>query len=219
MSTRIARDASPMRKAPRQARSRATVAAIVEAGARILGYLGWSAFTTNKVAERAGVSIGSLYQYFPDKRSLVDAIRQRHLDDCLAAVSSLPGPALSATAFACEIVHRMIAVHAVHPGLHRVLLDEAPRSVDHSDPRSDFEQLYLERHAEALASLDGHPPDDADRHAATILSDAIDGVIHNAVRRGTLHDAGVERELVRLVGAYLAQRGEARRGRDDTKSR
>ncbi len=57
-----------MRKQPSQARSKATVDAIVEAAARILGDQGWAGFTTNKVAEAAGVSIGSYYQYFPDKR-------------------------------------------------------------------------------------------------------------------------------------------------------
>ena len=70
-----------MRKEPRQSRSRVTVEAILDAGARILSDEGWAAFTTNRVAEVAGVSIGSLYQYFPDKLSLVDAIRSRHLEE------------------------------------------------------------------------------------------------------------------------------------------
>lgn len=60
-----------MRKEPRQARSRATVEIIVRAGARVLGDRGWAGFTTNQVAEVAGVSIGSLYQYFPDKLALM----------------------------------------------------------------------------------------------------------------------------------------------------
>lgn len=81
-----------MRKEPRQARSRATVDAIVQAGAHILGERGWDGFTTNEVADIAGVSIGSLYQYFPDKRSLVEAIRRRHVDDVLAAMqATVPG--------------------------------------------------------------------------------------------------------------------------------
>ena len=70
-----------MRKEPRQARSHATVETIIQAGARILSDKRGAGFTTNKVADLAGVSIGSLYQYFPDKLSLVDAIRRRHLDD------------------------------------------------------------------------------------------------------------------------------------------
>ena len=56
MSTRIAKSKSLMRKAPSQSRSRATVGAIVEAATRILAAQGWAAFTTNKVAEAAGVT-------------------------------------------------------------------------------------------------------------------------------------------------------------------
>jgi AcrR family transcriptional regulator len=59
------------RKTPRQARSRATCAAIVEAAARILETDGDDGLTTNRVAELAGVSIGTLYQYFPDKLAIV----------------------------------------------------------------------------------------------------------------------------------------------------
>src|SRR5579871_4413597 len=93
VSTRISlskpsaqKDRSAMRKEPRQARSRATVEAIIRAGARVLGARGMDGFTTNETADVAGVSIGSLYQYFPDKLSLIDAIRRRHLDDVLAVM-------------------------------------------------------------------------------------------------------------------------------------
>ncbi len=59
------------RKRPRQARSFATFEAILEAAARILESLGFAGFNTNAVAELAGVSIGSLYQYFPSKEALI----------------------------------------------------------------------------------------------------------------------------------------------------
>ena len=72
-----------MRKAPRQQRSRATVDVIVEAAARVLGRRGWARFTTNEIAAVAGVSVGSLYQYFPNKLAIAEAIRQRHLDEVL----------------------------------------------------------------------------------------------------------------------------------------
>lgn len=62
------------RKAPRQARAQASVAAIVEAAARILGEHGLAGFNTNAVAARAGVSVGSLYQYFPNKDALMAAL-------------------------------------------------------------------------------------------------------------------------------------------------
>ncbi|MGA2729960.1 MAG: TetR/AcrR family transcriptional regulator [Terracidiphilus sp.] len=77
-----------MRKEPRQARAQVTVEAILEAAARILDRQGWERFTTNGVAETAGVSIGSLYQYFPNKLALVEAILQRHFDAVLSALRS-----------------------------------------------------------------------------------------------------------------------------------
>jgi AcrR family transcriptional regulator len=69
------------RRSPRQARSRATWDAIVEAAAQILERDGAVAFTTNAVAERAGVSIGTLYQYFPDKQAILTAAAKRELSD------------------------------------------------------------------------------------------------------------------------------------------
>jgi AcrR family transcriptional regulator len=91
MATRIARkppatSAEP-RKPPNQARARATVNAILDATARILAEEGFEAVNTNRVAEVAGVSVGSLYQYFPNKGSLVGAVAVRHTE-AMAAVAT-----------------------------------------------------------------------------------------------------------------------------------
>jgi len=67
------------RRRPRQARSRATYDSILEAAAQVLARDGAAALTTNRVAERAGVSIGTLYQYFPDKAAIVLAAARREL--------------------------------------------------------------------------------------------------------------------------------------------
>ncbi|WP_140218486.1 TetR/AcrR family transcriptional regulator [Pseudomonas oryzihabitans] len=72
------------RKIPRQARSANTLAVIVEATARILEERGMGGFTTNAVAERAGVSIGSLYQYFPSKEALLGALIVREASGFIA---------------------------------------------------------------------------------------------------------------------------------------
>jgi len=68
------------RRSPKQARSRATWEAIVEAAAQILERRGADGLTTNDVAERAGVSIGTLYQYFPDKQAILVAAARRELN-------------------------------------------------------------------------------------------------------------------------------------------
>lgn len=67
-----------MKKQPKQARSQDTVDVLLEGTARILRREGRKGLTTNRVAKVAGVSVGSLYQYFPNKESLVDALRERY---------------------------------------------------------------------------------------------------------------------------------------------
>lgn len=198
-----------MRKEPRQARSRATVEAVIEAGARILSDQGWVGFTTNKVADAAGVSIGSLYQYFPGKLSLVDAIRRRHIDDSLEAVRSALAETQSLAEFVETLVTNIIEAHSIHPGLHRVLLDEAPGLEAYRDQNSQVEAQYLSLFTQA-ATIYGSR--DRAAPAATVglvISDAIDGVIHNAARRGRLREPALRDELVRMVCAYLAAGSDA----------
>lgn len=198
-----------MRKEPRQARSRATVEAVVEAGARILSEQGWGGFTTNKVADAAGVSIGSLYQYFPDKLSLVDAIRGRHIDDSLNAVRHALADTQSLAEFVEALVTNLIAAHSIHPGLHRVLLDEAPGLDAYRDQNSQIEAQYLSLYTEAATVYGSHDRGVPASTIGLVISDAIDGVIHNAARRGGLREPALRGELVRLVCAYLGDWGEA----------
>jgi AcrR family transcriptional regulator len=97
------------RKAPRQSRSASTVEAILGAAARVLERESLAGFNTNRVAEVAGVSIGSLYQYFPNKESLIAALIDRHqaafADAVEACVAEHAGQALAPTLHAlAEIV-------------------------------------------------------------------------------------------------------------------
>jgi AcrR family transcriptional regulator len=83
------------RKKPQQRRSRLTIDAIFEATIQVLLANGLEAITTAQIAERAGVSVGSLYQYFPNKRALLAAVVQRHVgqvvDDTISACRSAHG--------------------------------------------------------------------------------------------------------------------------------
>lgn len=114
------------RKKPRQERSRATVEAILEAAAHILVSHGFEATTTRQVAERAGVSIGSLYQYFPSKEALITALVERQvqrvLEVCTEALQA-QGPRPPR-----EVVHDvalgLMKAYAVNPRLHQVLISE-----------------------------------------------------------------------------------------------
>jgi AcrR family transcriptional regulator len=86
---KTAREALKPRKSPIQRRSTETVAVILEAAARILELHGFEGFNTNAIAERAGVSIGSVYQYFPNKDALLSGLIQREVAPLLAVRDEL----------------------------------------------------------------------------------------------------------------------------------
>lgn len=199
-----------MRKAPRQQRSRVTVDAIVEAATRVLARRGWARFTTNEIAAVAGVSVGSLYQYFPDKLAIAEAIRQRHLDDVLVALagSDADGDASAPLPRRVEgFVDGVIAAHSVDQALHRVLVDEVPLAARSTYP--EFEAEYQRRYR-ALVAESGGRGDGADAGiAARMLSSAVEGAVHAAARRGDLEAPAMRTELVRLVLAYLSDRRSA----------
>src|SRR5256885_1206171 len=75
------------RRIPRQARATETVALVLEATAQILEAGGLAAFTTNAVAERAGVSIGTLYQYFADKNAILLALARQEMEATLGEIA------------------------------------------------------------------------------------------------------------------------------------
>jgi AcrR family transcriptional regulator len=191
-----------MRKEPRQERARATVEAILEAAARILDRQGWGRFTTNAVADAAGVSIGSLYQYFPNKLALVEAILRRHFDDVLGALR-----------FADEhnsrqvriegLISGMIAAHSIHPSLHRVLLEDVPRGKISKSVHEQFEREYSNLYTKLITASKGSSANPRSEVRAHVLSSAIEGVVHDAARRGTLNSLALKQELIRLVDAYL----------------
>lgn len=111
------------RKAPTQARARATVEAILRASARILTKRGFDGLSTNAVAQLAGVSVGSLYQYFPSKEALIRALVEAHLaelEKILTPDPSLLGQPLEV--LARMLVKAMLEAHALDPALHRELL-------------------------------------------------------------------------------------------------
>lgn len=94
------------RKRPIQERSATTVEAILEATIRILRTEGWARLTTTRVAGRAGVSVGSLYQYFPNREAIAAALVRRRTRDLLEAVLAKD---LSGTAGRAETIHLVMS--------------------------------------------------------------------------------------------------------------
>ena len=88
------------------------------------------------------------------------------------------------------------------------MLDEAPSADEYRNPNSDFEVEYLSYYTKAVATSRKRRPIPADHVAARVISDAIDGVIHNAARRGAVADPAIQGEFIRLISLYLADEGE-----------
>jgi AcrR family transcriptional regulator len=113
------------RKKPRQQRSQATVDAILDATARVLCTTGYDRASTNRIAMAAGVSVGSLYQYFPSKEALVAALVERHTAQMTTLVKTkLAEVATAPLGVACRtMIAAMFEAHAVDPRLHKVLIE------------------------------------------------------------------------------------------------
>jgi AcrR family transcriptional regulator len=205
-------DTNPRKQAV-QARSQATVDAILEATAHILVREGYDRASTNKVAERAGVSIGSLYQYFPGKEALVAALLERHLAE-MDAVLRAALPRLAAEPIdraARSIVQVMVEAHAVDPALHKVFVEQVPR-IGKLERVEGFEREmtalvrgYLEARRDELIVRDLDL-------AAFIVVGVVESLTHAAVlsRQDLLGERFVE-EVSAVVVRYLTA-GTARRG-------
>jgi AcrR family transcriptional regulator len=197
------------RKIPRQERAHFTVEAILQAAAYILTRLGWDGFTTNAVAERAGVNIASLYQYFPNKEAIVVELQRRHVEEARSKLTrALPEIARHRTLreTLSLMVQAGIAEHRVAPQLHRVFTEELPRSARVEAPNErEGEQQLLAVSQRFLRNV----PDG--ELAAFITRVAVHAVIHEAAARRPefLNHPEFASELVVLLQRYL-QRSKGR---------
>lgn len=104
--------------------------AVVEATARVLVERGYDGATTRRIAERAGVSVGSLYQYFPSRDALVTSVIERHVDEVLEAIGRVLRRVEQAPLDRAirALVDAVLALHDDDPGLHVVLMEQLPRA-------------------------------------------------------------------------------------------
>jgi len=116
------------RREPRQHRSRQTVDAVLDAVTIVLKRHGPDAVTTNRITETAGVSIGSLYQYFPDKQAIYSALHERHVDEVHQVIERALAERASGSLqdFACALVKGLADVHAADPELHQLITALVP---------------------------------------------------------------------------------------------
>ena len=195
------------RKLPRQARSQHLVDALIEAAARVLGERGLEATTTNEIARVAGVSVGSLYQYFPSKEAMLAAALDRKFVGGLARVLGAPAPPAGPLPEQLrEALRAVINLYREDLAFYRAVLLEVPRVVRVETMRAHV-QAGRERLREALAARqDEFPAVDPDLAAFVIVS-AIEWVILSCVldQPERLSDPRLVDEMVALVGGYLSQ--------------
>jgi AcrR family transcriptional regulator len=205
-SSRI--DASP-RKQPTQERAKATVDAIVAAAAQVLIAHGYERTTTARVARRAGVSVGSLYQYFPNKEALVAELIERHADELVATVRDVLLRHSCATLAACvrAAIDATITAHRIDPRLHKILHEQIPRvgKLGRAMRANDDITREIERSLRAHAA-ELHPSLDP-AVAATVIDTVMDAIAHKAVLERSTPLAGktAADEAYALVMSYLTR--------------
>jgi AcrR family transcriptional regulator len=194
------------RKRPKQERSQATVEAILTATTRILTEKGYDQLTTNRVAELAGVSIGSLYQYFPNKEALIFALGEHHANEMAQLAQSHLGGLGDGSIIDVlrQIVKAVLAAHAVNPQLHRVLHEQIPRS--EVMRQSDDAKMETMLRSFLAQRCDQLQPQNLDL-TVFIVGRTIKALIHGAMidRPELLNNRELEQEIMTMLSSYLVK--------------
>jgi AcrR family transcriptional regulator len=194
------------RKQPHQERARATIDAIVVAGTRVLECEGLERTSTTRIAEVAGVSVGSLYQYFANREAILGAIIDRSLEDMLVALHSLVGSLadLELEPMIRGVLFGLYEVSRQHEKLHATLYEQlspARRTLRHA--------CMLDAHVGVIATVLQNRTDVAVRDpwaAARLIVYGSDGVIRSLVTSSDIESAHrVLDEAVLMITRYLTR--------------
>ena len=200
------------RKTPRQARSTVTVDAIFDATIQVLLATGSTKLNTTRVSHRAGVSVGTLYQYFPNKQALLLAVLERHLEMLVSAVEDACRDhqdqmvQVMAEAVAIAYLRAKGEQHEVSRALYLIAIElDASGSIGAATYRAE------RAIAEMLLTASNRCFPDAPLVARVLLA-AISGAVRAFYEQGTPPRTGgdVEQELVSMCRAYLAAAGRTR---------
>jgi AcrR family transcriptional regulator len=190
------------RREPRQQRSRQTVEAVLEAVRRVLKRHGAEAVTTNRIAEAAGVSIGSLYQYFPDKQALFTALYDRHVDEVRNVIERTLADCTSASLedFTRELVERLANLHAEEADLHEIVSAAVPEGAQGFKRalQGTFEQVI------SPAKQDRYTPDETKR-MLFVLPHMVEALVHGVAhqKQAVISRDLAKDEAIRTVLVYL----------------
>lgn len=197
---------STPRKQPVQERSRFTVQAILQATTQVLVLRGYEKTTTGAIAELAGVSIGTLYQYFPNKELLLASVINAHFNEVLATVESalLDHVKSPLDVLLRAVIRSSLDAHRLQPELHKVLIEQVPRVGKFVQALELSEKLssLLQRH---LAGRLGSTSDHRLRMIAFVLETTIEALTHRAVIESPqwLTSGELEAETFALLAPYI----------------
>lgn len=199
------------RKSPAQERSRRTVERILDASARIFHEQGYTGATTNDIADEAGLSIGSLYQYFPNKDALLVALTRRHIESTTESLATLLISLPSHSQF--EEILRMVIDFLVKQ--HD--LDDLHLLVMHTAPRTNEVNSELERSKTQLVDITGqllepsNIPADQRTLVARMVVATIDAAVHDVIirqPRGKKRQAAIDMTIQTALSIIEAAAGE-----------
>jgi AcrR family transcriptional regulator len=180
------------------------VEAILTAAARVLVRDGWDGATTNRIAEAAGISVGSLYQYFPSKEAIVAMLFERHAERMWSAFVS-----------ACEalwdrplaeavsgVIDGLWLAHQIEPRLHRVLHEQVPRIGRLGRQREmnrrarELVVRFLTAHADEVDVRDVET-------TAFVAVESVEALIHGSIEEPGIDPDRVRAEATALLLRYL----------------
>lgn len=195
----------PLRKQPVQQRSAKRVEQMLEACAALIDELGYDGVTTTLIAERAGVAVGSLYQFFPDKRAVVQALTKRNLDYFTAEIDRrLDWDHLEHWWHGVDtIIDIYVEMYREIPGFARVRFGDVI-DLRFIDDERDNNTVIADQIARLVAQKVNVPVDSLYR-TITIANDIGDTILALAFRRKLFGEQDMIDEAKRVVRAYLAR--------------
>jgi AcrR family transcriptional regulator len=199
-------EATPLRRQPVQQRSAKRVEQMLDASAELIDELGYDALTTTLIAKRAGVAVGSLYQFFPDKRAVVQALTQRNLEQFIASVTERlatidHGHWWNVVDSVFDIYLRM---HREIPGFSKVHFGDVVDTQLLDDSR-DNNAVIVDSLTEIVIPQLSIPPEEL-RFALTIANETADALLKLAFRRDPRGDEQIVFEAKFVVKRYLASK-------------
>ncbi len=197
---------TPLRRQPVQQRSAKRVERMLEACASLIEEVGYDGVTTTLIAERAGVAVGSLYQFFPDKRAVVQALTMRNLDKFMDTITArfAKTPLEHWWDAVDTIFDAYVGMHRDVPAFSKVRFGDA---VDMRllDDKRDNNAVISDRMVELIAAKFGIPLDELQLPIAVAVQ-AADGVLDLAFRIDPNGEQRVLDEAKSLIRGYLSTR-------------